>query len=189
MPTALIGTIISFLQVGVRLGNVCTQFRQANNINCRNRIKLLFGDEVGTAISQQLENLLYNYCGKRITQLYLKKSRSMLLKLRTNSKQENNVCERLKNGKLSTAQFVQGVVGNKPLVFASEKQLIEHKKWCEKQMAKATIKEPAPNGQGLFKCERCKSQRIHYRLWKRKRQVDRYRIVLRCHDCGHAWDN
>uniref|UniRef100_A0A7S3V0Z2 RanBP2-type domain-containing protein n=1 Tax=Aplanochytrium stocchinoi TaxID=215587 RepID=A0A7S3V0Z2_9STRA len=187
LPVAMIQVIFSFFQVGTRLGRVCKKFQRVNTIGCRNRIKELFTSEVGVELSQVLEGLLYGYCAAKVDQKYLQKSRSILLNLRTNTKQKSSVVERLKNGVLAANKFVRGIVGNQPILFASEEHIEQHERWCKQQMDKTTIKEQAPNGQGLFKCEHCKSQKIHYRLWKRKQQ-ERYRNMLLCLDCRHQFE-
>ena len=39
-----------------------------------------------------------------------------------------------------------------------------------RELARKTIREQKANGFGLFTCDNCSSQNIHYSLWRRKTQ-------------------
>eukprot|EP00924_Labyrinthula_sp_SR-Ha-C_P003464 maker-scaffold_15-snap-gene-10.77-mRNA-1 protein AED:0.01 eAED:0.01 QI:106/1/1/1/1/1/3/52/313 len=181
-PQDILLKVLAFLPIGVKVGYVSARLKSVNILSNRKKIQELFSTSVSFSLSLQLESSIFLRCKEKDQRFYLFKSRTVFQKLNASNEKFS---KKLLNKEISISFFLDAVFSDEMFKLNSEEYKKIHQVWCKKRLESCTLKEKKPNGYGIFSCENCGSKNIHYTLWRRKAQVDRFKIQLLCTSCRH----
>mmetsp|Transcript_35671 Transcript_35671/g.47046 ORF Transcript_35671/g.47046 Transcript_35671/m.47046 type:complete len:273 (+) Transcript_35671:151-969(+) len=139
----------------------------------------------------EIEHALYESCDFQVNGQYKQAARRLVFNLKqtaeAGSKNKNKVLRaRVSEGLLSPQQLVR----MDPEDLAPQELQEQRKEWSRKRTQEVTRDAfSVATETDAFQCDNCGGVKCKYVRWRRKRQVDRTRMMVTCIACNHAWEH
>lgn len=168
---------------------VCKQWLQCSNKVQRERwrLTLLGALNFQAHLIGSIENALFELFNFQVTRGYKQAARRLAFNLKQTETGNNNALrERVEVGELTPYDLVR--LDSEQL--APQKLQQQRKAWCKKRTHEVTRHTQSfATETDAFQCDRCGGTKCKYIHWRRKRQVDRTRMLVSCVTCLHSWEH
>jgi len=168
---------------------VCKQWLQCSNKVQRERwrLTLLGALNFQAHLIGSIENALFELFNFQVTRGYKQAARRLAFNLKQTETGNNNALrERVEVGELTPYDLVR--LDSEQL--APQKLQQQRKAWCKKRTHEVTRHTQSfATETDAFQCDRCGGTKCKYIHWRRKRQVDRTRMLVSCVTCFHSWEH